>query len=449
MADEEVDDGQGKGRATVYGFWLRFREKPWARRSLLIFPRDALIRKICIALTQSKWFGYFVQLLIVSNCFSMMLIDPLNPEAPINAVLNALEWGFTILFTAECILQIIAAGLIVPDPNCGRETEVFTLRDWLGSGLGYRRIPRIRIGNVHVKASGMSRSRLRSIVEPFYKDDDGLASSSKALLGQLEATCRAKGKIEPDVTQHLAASAWTFLPQPFNLQFLACISCFELLQEIYSDVQLAIKRNGQQKSGVDILKERILELAAEEVESAGRSRRNSVRRPSLGSSSSRNGVRRPSLGSSNSTPSRVRRHSLASPNSSNKELLFASSKEQPSNGVSEEASKELREVAKLKEAVEELFAQRALDASARRDPAGLSDDQQVNLDAVDSVVDLICNELLEQVEKAASGERRGTLVFDGEALMQQQVRADRPLTCTCMFTLHVHVCMSLCDMICR
>ena len=394
MADEEVDDGQGKGRATVYGFWLRFREKPWARRSLLIFPRDALIRKICIALTQSKWFGYFVQLLIVSNCFSMMLIDPLNPEAPINAVLNALEWGFTILFTAECILQIIAAGLIVPDPNCGRETEVFTLRDWLGSGLGYRRIPRIRIGNVHVKASGMRRSRLRRIVEPFYEDDDGLASSSKALLGQLEATCRAKGKIEPDVTQHLAASAWTFLPQPFNLQFLACISCFELLQEIYSDVQLAIKRNGLQKSGVDILKERILELAAEEVESAGRSRRNSVRRPSLGSS--------------NSTPSRVRRHSLASPNSSNKELLFASSKEQPSNGVSEEASKELREVAKLKEAVEELFAQRALDASARRDPAGLSDDQQVNLDAVDSVVDLICNELLEQVEKAASGERRGS-----------------------------------------
>ena len=246
MADEDVDDGQGRGRATVYDFWLRFREKPWARRSLLIFPRDALIRKICIALTQSKWFGYFVQLLIVSNCFSMMLIDPLNPEAPINAVLNALEWGFTILFTAECILQIIAAGLIVPDPNCGRETEVFTLRDWLGSGLGYRRIPRIRIGNVHVKASGMRRSRLRRIVEPFYEDDDGLASSSKALLGQLEATCRAKGKIEPDVTQHLAASAWTFLPQPFNLQFLACISCFELLQEIYSDVQLAIKRNGQQ-----------------------------------------------------------------------------------------------------------------------------------------------------------------------------------------------------------
>ena len=141
------------------------------------------------------------------------------------------------------------------------------------------------------------------------------------------------------------------------------------------------------------------------------------------------------MGSSNSTPSRVRRHSLASPNSSNKELLFASSKEQPSNGVSKEASKELKEAAKLKEAAEELFAQRALDASARRDPAGLSDDQQGNLDAVDSVVDLICNELLEQVEKAASGERRGTLVFDGEALMQQQV--------------HVHVCMCMSDMICR
>ena len=209
-------------------------------------------------------------------------------------------------------------------------------------------------------------------------------------------------------------SAWTFLPQPFNLQFLACISCFELLQEIYSDVQLAIKRNGQQKSGVDVLKERILELAAEEVESAGRSRRNSVRRPSLGSTPRRNGGRRPSL---------------ASPNSSNKELLFASSEEQPSTGVSKEAGKELREAA------EELFAQRALDASARRDPAGLSDDQQVNLEAVDSVVDLICNELLEQVEKAASGERRGTLIFDGEALMQQQV--------------HVHVCMCMSDMICH
>ena len=434
MADEDVDDGQGRGRATVYGFWLRFREKPWARRSLLIFPRDALIRKICIALTQSKWFGYFVQLLIVSNCFSMMLIDPLKPEAPINAVLNALEWGFTILFTAECILQIIAAGLIVPDPNCGRETEVFTLRDWLGSGLGCRRIPPIRIGNVHVKASGMSRSRLRSIVEPFYEDDDG-ASSSKALLEQLDATCRAKGKIEPDVTQHLAASAWTFLPQPFNLQFLACISCFELLQEIYSDVQLAIKRNGQQKSGVDVLKERILELAAEEVESAGRSRRNSVRRPSLGSTPRRNGGRRPSLASPNSSPLlRVRRRSLASPNSSNNELLSASSKEQPSNGVSEEAGKELREM------VEELFAQRALDASARRDPAGLSDDQQVNLDAVDSVVDLICNELLEQVEKAASGERRGTFVFDGEALLQQQVHVQCKCACLTWYAADVTCC---------
>ena len=135
------------------------------------------------------------------------------------------------------------------------------------------------------------------------------------------------------------------------------------------------------------------------------------------------------MGSPNSSPLRVRRRSLASPNSSNKELLFASSEEQPSNGVSKEAGKELREAA------EELFAQRALDASARRDPTGLSDDQQVNLDAVDSVVDLICNELLEQVEKAASGERRGTLVFDGEALMQQQV--------------HVHVCMCMSDMICH
>ena len=112
-----------------------------------------------------------------------------------------------------------------------------------------------------------------------------------------------------------------------------------------------------------------------------------------------------------------------------KALLFASSKEQPGNGMSKEAMEELREAA------EELFAQRALDASARRDPAGLSDDQQVNLDAVDSVVDLICNELLEQVEKAASGERRGTIVFDGEALMQQQV--------------HVHVCMCMSDKICR
>ena len=135
------------------------------------------------------------------------------------------------------------------------------------------------------------------------------------------------------------------------------------------------------------------------------------------------------MASPSSPPLRFRRRSLASPSSSNKELLVASSKEQPSNGVSKEASKELREAA------EELFAQRALDASARRDPAGLSDDQQVNLDVVDSVVDLICNELLEQVEKAASGERRGTLVFDGEALMQQQV--------------HVHVCMCMSDMICR
>ena len=70
----ELDDADAvpssRGRATLYDFWLRFREKPWARRSLLIFPRGHLLRKMCIALTQSVYFLYFVQLLIVSNCIS-------------------------------------------------------------------------------------------------------------------------------------------------------------------------------------------------------------------------------------------------------------------------------------------------------------------------------------------------------------------------------------------
>ncbi len=54
----------------------------------------------------------------------MMLEDPLNPESEMNRFVRESEIIFTIVFTGELALQVLAAGLIVPDPNVHRCADV-------------------------------------------------------------------------------------------------------------------------------------------------------------------------------------------------------------------------------------------------------------------------------------------------------------------------------------
>ena len=290
-----------------YDFWLKFRKKPWARRSLIIFARESLPRKICIALTHSSSFLYFVQLLIVSNCISMMLVDPLNPDSAHNQFLEQLELIFTIAFTAECVANVVAVGLYVPDPNSGRMTEISTLRDWMHSWFGCRGIPsHFHVGNIQQKASRMTISRFRAIVQCFYTDAEESPRSSKGLLDQIEASIRESGTAaeagtvhDPEITRQLSMQGWVYLPKPINMQFVVASACLDAVHELFADVISIVNlhmRNGseaagEQKQGATLLREHIFERAGMEGSIERKSFMVSppVRRSSMRRSSSKQG----------------------------------------------------------------------------------------------------------------------------------------------------------------
>ena len=65
------------------------------------------------------------QLLILANCVSMAMVDPLRPNSAFNQQLESIELIFTILFTVELGAMVIACGLVVEDPNEGKPVEVY------------------------------------------------------------------------------------------------------------------------------------------------------------------------------------------------------------------------------------------------------------------------------------------------------------------------------------
>ena len=115
---------------TLKDFWSEYRRNAsWADRSLLLFTPDSFVRKLSISLTHTQEWRMLILMLILANCVTMTLIDPLNPESDYNKLLDNFELGFTIAFTVELALQVLACGLIVPDPNEGELVDVF-FRGW-------------------------------------------------------------------------------------------------------------------------------------------------------------------------------------------------------------------------------------------------------------------------------------------------------------------------------
>ena len=101
----------------------------WADRSLLIFSPTSWPRKLAISLTHTREWRLLVNLMILANCVSMSLVDPSEPDSDYNALLDQIEFGFTVAFTLEMVLQIVATGLVVPDTNEGFEVDVY-FRGW-------------------------------------------------------------------------------------------------------------------------------------------------------------------------------------------------------------------------------------------------------------------------------------------------------------------------------
>lgn len=85
-----------------------------AKRSIFLFRLKNPIRQWFITVTEAKWFECFILLAILGTCISLAVYTPL-PQGDTNATnlfLEEIEVIFTVIFTVECAMRIIALGFI-------------------------------------------------------------------------------------------------------------------------------------------------------------------------------------------------------------------------------------------------------------------------------------------------------------------------------------------------
>ena len=252
-------------------FWIRFRKRPWARRSLLVFPRDTALRRLAISITHWRHFDMLMTCIVVANSIFMLLYQPRLPsDVGLNLLTEQADFFFNLIFLFELCMQVIAVGLVVPDPNEGRYTDIYTLTDLMRSHFGFRTIPPVTIGNVALKAPSMSRARLRAILSPFFMDD-GEGNCATALIEALEAAlcappaCHAADSIA-ELSRTLADKGWRFLPRRRRpdacpaRRFLTALACLELLQQLVAETLERIEAQPIATGGAQaVLRERLAE----------------------------------------------------------------------------------------------------------------------------------------------------------------------------------------------
>merc|ERR1719462_1121320 len=85
-----------------------------AKRSIYLFTLKNPIRQLFIKITEAKWFEILILLTILGTCISLAVFTPF-PNGDSNATndfLEEIEIIFTVIFTAECIMRIIALSFI-------------------------------------------------------------------------------------------------------------------------------------------------------------------------------------------------------------------------------------------------------------------------------------------------------------------------------------------------
>ena len=81
-------------------------------RSLCCLTNKNKVRKWSVWLMQWRWFDNIIMALIVANSVCMGAFDYIDEDAPRNVLLNQLSDVFSILFTIEAVIKIIALGFI-------------------------------------------------------------------------------------------------------------------------------------------------------------------------------------------------------------------------------------------------------------------------------------------------------------------------------------------------
>jgi len=86
-----------------------------AKRSVFLFSLKNPIRKLFIQITEAKWFEMFILLAILGTCISLAVYTPLpnGDTNDSNEFLEEIEVIFTVIFTTECLMRIIALGFIM------------------------------------------------------------------------------------------------------------------------------------------------------------------------------------------------------------------------------------------------------------------------------------------------------------------------------------------------
>lgn len=85
-------------------------EEKYCKRSLFLFDHSSNIRRSCLRLMHWVWFDRFSLFLIVLNSVLLAIQNHREPDAPQNHVQLLLEKVFTILFTFESGVKIVAMG---------------------------------------------------------------------------------------------------------------------------------------------------------------------------------------------------------------------------------------------------------------------------------------------------------------------------------------------------
>nr|XP_024215784.1 muscle calcium channel subunit alpha-1 isoform X2 [Halyomorpha halys] len=84
------------------------------QRALFCLPLKNPVRKLCIDVVEWKPFEYLILLTIFANCVALAVYTPypFGDSNTTNAYLEKIEYIFLVIFTAECIMKIIAYGFV-------------------------------------------------------------------------------------------------------------------------------------------------------------------------------------------------------------------------------------------------------------------------------------------------------------------------------------------------
>ncbi|CAG7729654.1 unnamed protein product [Allacma fusca] len=101
--------------------------EPRAQRALFCLDLENPFRMLCIAISEWKPFEYLILVTIVATCFSLAMAKPF-PNGDSNAMndqLESVEGIFTVIFTAECFMKIVAYGFVLHEGAYLRNTWNF------------------------------------------------------------------------------------------------------------------------------------------------------------------------------------------------------------------------------------------------------------------------------------------------------------------------------------